>query len=64
MWLYFYTKNNIFGVSSDGLVSPDLLIEIKIGTVGSTGPPEDLRKIHLYSFKHNYKWYVLVQSIA
>ena len=44
MWLYFYTKNNIFGVSSDGLVSPDLLIEIKIGTVGSTGPPEDLRK--------------------
>ena len=37
-------KDIIFGVSPEGLVSPDLLIEIKTRAASSAGPLEDLRK--------------------
>ena len=57
-------KNSICGVNPDGLVSLDLLIQIKTRAVGSDGPFEDLKKVLLFSFKYNCKWYVLVQSIA
>ena len=61
---YFsYSKNNIFGVSPDGLVGLCLLTEIKTRRVGSVGPPEVSEKT-LISFKHNCKCYVLVQNIA
>ena len=62
---FSYTKNSIFGVNPDVLVSFGLLIEIKSRAIGSAGPLEDSRKKPLIiSFKRNCKWYVLVQSIT
>ena len=45
MQLFFYVKKSIFSVSPEGLVSTNLLIEIKPRTTDSAGPPlQDLRK--------------------
>ena len=50
---YFsYAKISIFAVSPEGLVSHNLLIEIKTRAAGSAGPPlQDLRK-NSYLFIH------------
>ena len=43
-----FAKNSVFDVSSDGLVSPDLLIEIKTRAAVSDEPLDDLRKRSSY----------------
>ena len=40
----YYFINSIFANGPDGLVSPDLLFQIKTRAAGSAGPLEDLRK--------------------
>ena len=40
----FYARNSIFVNGPEGLVSPDLLIQIKTRAAGSAGPLEDSRK--------------------
>ena len=41
---FSYSDNHLFGASPDGLVGPDLLIEVKTRAAGSTTPLCDLNK--------------------